>query len=72
MARKIIAQSAITIIAVQSRVTRQWNYCPIFAVSLLRPEYDDKPSGFNTAEEALAAARKDKSIPKGSRFQVQS
>lgn len=60
----------LTIVAVQSKVTQHWGYGPEHALHLLHLEYDDKPSGYLTAADALAAARKDRSIPKGARFEV--
>lgn len=60
------------IVAIRSKVTGQWSYCPAPAVSILRLHLDDKPTGFMTADEALAAARADRSVPKGATFTVQA
>lgn len=64
----------VVIVAIQSKITNQWSYCPILAVPILGRvlEYDDKPSGFTTAEAALAAARRDPTVPPGSTFEVYS
>jgi hypothetical protein len=61
----------MTIVIVQSSVTQQWNYCPEPALSLLRLDMDDKPSGYNTAMDARRAAKQDRSIPTHATFRVQ-
>lgn len=62
----------LTIVAVRSTVTGQWNYCPLIALPIIGRvlEYDDEPSELLTAEEALSAARADKTIPAGSLFKI--
>jgi hypothetical protein len=64
----------LTIVAVRSTVTGQWNYCPEMAYLHLGwdrlLEYDAESTGHATAEEALDRARADKSIPKGSTFKA--
>lgn len=60
------------IVAIQSTVTGQWNYCPQTAVPILGRilELDEKPSGYATAEEAFAAARQNRKVPKNAEFRL--
>lgn len=58
----------LQIVAVRSQVTGQWGYCPRQALDVLRLDMDDKPTGLLTPEDAITAARKDRSIGKGARF----
>jgi len=53
---------------IESRVTGKWNYCPEVARDLLRLELDDKDSGLPTAAAAIKAAKRDRTVPKGSTF----
>ena len=58
--------------ASQSSVTGEWNYCPEVALPILGRilELDDKPTGYKTAEEAFAAARANKTVPKSATFRL--
>lgn len=60
---------SLTIVVVQSVITGGWNYCPQHAVPLLRPDLSDQ-QGWPTATEALAAAKRDQSIPQPATFRV--
>lgn len=63
-----------TIIIVQSKNEGDWNYCPKSAYESYFKncmDYSDG-DGFKTAQDALQAAQRDTSIPKGSQFEVQA
>ena len=63
----------MTIVAIRSTVTGRWNYCPELALHLgwdRLLEYDGDSGGWATSDEALSAARADKSVPKGSKFKA--
>lgn len=60
----------ITIVIVQSKVTGQWSYCPEPALTILRLDMDDKPSGYHTALDATRAAKQDRSIPTHAKFKT--
>lgn len=62
----------LTIVAVKSKVNGRWNYCPKSAYETyfkLAMDYSED-SGYWTAEDAIDGAHRDKSIPKGARFEV--
>lgn len=50
---------------VQSNVTGCYGYCPVAALSILRPEYDDE-ANIPDVESAALAILRDKSVPVGS------
>ena len=58
----------VAMAVVRSSVTGQWNYCPEAARALLRLEFDDERSGLRTAAAAIAAAKRNPTVPKGSTF----
>ena len=68
--RDAAAKPFTVIVVIQSLVTGQWDYCPSTAVATLHPEFDDKPTGFLTATQALEVAKRDKTIPAGAKFRV--
>lgn len=54
---------SLTILVVRSKINGRWTYCPASSRQLLRPEQqEDAP--FPTCLSALAAIRRDKTIPK--------
>jgi hypothetical protein len=57
----------VKIAVVQSRINGCWGYCPVSAVALLRPELDDEAE-FLTAGEAIAAARRNPTVPRRAVF----
>jgi hypothetical protein len=66
---KELLTESLTIVIVQSNVNGNWGYCPADAQKLLKPELDDEAS-YKTSDDALAAAKRDKTIPKGTQFKV--
>lgn len=54
---------------IQSTVNGRWSYCPAESVALLRPELDDEAL-FETARDALAFARRDRRMPRGTQFEI--
>lgn len=64
--------SATSIVAIRSTVTGHWGYCPEAALSffLLNMEYAEDKTGHLTADQALDAARADKTIPRGATFKA--
>ncbi len=61
----------LVIVAVQSKINGGWGYGPKQALGLLHLEQDEF-APFATAEDALAAARRDKTIPADAKFEVAS
>ena len=60
----------IAMAVVQSNATGKWCYCPEAARATLRLEFDDDESGSDTADESIAQAKRDKTVPKGSTFKL--
>lgn len=46
-----------------------WNYCPAAARELLKLEYSDEAS-YRTADEAIAAAKRDPTVPRNAKYRV--
>lgn len=60
----------MTIVVMQSKVTGHWGYGPLIALDLLNLDREDKPTGLLTAEDAVRAALRDKSMPTRPLIQV--
>lgn len=53
----------------KSMITGGWGYCPAEAATMLVPEFSAE-ANFKTADEAIAAAKADRTVPKGAEFVI--